>query len=101
MNPCLNLTEEHWWEKPPTLAGENALDVHERLCNPSSFTGLYKHRFLQKLEPIGVAGDYYEKPIAAIRLLKSKAYQELNIPKRSADFKSEVTWRLQLRPLEV
>jgi hypothetical protein len=55
---------------------------------------------LQREEPAAVSGDYYEKPIAVSRMLQSKATQELNILTRSADFKSEVTWRLQLRPME-
>ncbi len=92
---------DHWWEKKPTLPGEAMLDIHTKLCDPKLYTGQYKHKFLKKDEPLGLAGDYYEKPIAAIRMLKSKRSDELQIPQRALDFKSEVTWRLTLRPLEV
>lgn len=38
-----------------------------------------------------------DNPLKAIKLLQGTGYSELNIPLRAADFKSEVTWRLQLR----
>ncbi|OLP79659.1 hypothetical protein AK812_SmicGene40022 [Symbiodinium microadriaticum] len=37
-------------------------------------------------------------PLEASKLLLNRRYEELNIPRRAADFRTETDWRIQLRP---
>eukprot|EP01041_Mallomonas_annulata_P010652 gene10652-22235_t len=110
LNPIIRSSRDHlnrhpktfqitdrWWEKPPAIAGEACTVAQQRLCQVESFTGMYKKRF--EVNPsCPVSGDYCDRPIRATRLLNSTPVNLLTIPSRAGDFRTEVEWRLQLRP---
>jgi hypothetical protein len=81
------------------LAGELCNSTQERLAAIEQYTGLYKSRIQAKTKPSNHSnGDFCDNPLCAIRMLKNNSYSNLNIRGRSGDFRSEVEWRLQLRP---
>lgn len=90
--------EDEWWRRAPSIAGEDSAEVHKRLSDVSSYTGLYRHRFTSKDGPLAITGDYLDQPLKAIRLLKNTSSSMLTIPGRAADFCTEVNWRMSLRP---
>mmetsp|Transcript_10463 Transcript_10463/g.10531 ORF Transcript_10463/g.10531 Transcript_10463/m.10531 type:complete len:159 (-) Transcript_10463:277-753(-) len=89
---------DRWWEKPPSLAGESCTQSQKRLCDVESFTGMYKKRFENDTVSQAISGDFCDRPIRATRLLNSTPVNRLTITKRAGDFRTEVEWRLQLRP---
>ena len=86
-----------WWDKAPTVSGEECTIAQTRLCKPEEYTGVYRRRF-EPHKLTAVAGDYYRQPQKATILLQSRSYQELTQAKRAADFSAEVEWRMGLRP---
>mmetsp|Transcript_2524 Transcript_2524/g.4577 ORF Transcript_2524/g.4577 Transcript_2524/m.4577 type:complete len:155 (+) Transcript_2524:115-579(+) len=80
-------------------AGDLCSPAQQRLSQVDTFTGAYRVRFegtdkrFQDYE-----GDYAKNPREASKLLVNKSNAELTIPGHAADFRTEVTWRLQLRP---
>lgn len=88
---------DKWWEREPSIAGEQCSPTQARLCNPTTFTGMYKRRFEGRHSFTCVSGDYIDEPREAMRMLQGTTYHDLTIPKRAADFKTEVQWRMILR----
>ena len=88
---------DRWWTKAPTLAGESSNKYQLELADPRKFTGKIK-KLVDPNSPPPVAGDYIDNPKRAMKLLNARTYKELNISGRSADFCTEVNWRLSLRP---
>lgn len=88
---------EKWWIKSPTIAGEASNPYQLSLADPGRYTGRYK-ALADPSSPTPVAGDYIDDPKKAMKLLNARTYKELNIAGRSADFCTEVNWRLSLRP---
>ena len=88
---------DKWWTKAPTLAGESSSKYQLELADPRKFTGKVK-MLADPNSPPPVAGDYIDDPRKAMKLLNARSYRELNISGRSADFCTEVNWRLSLRP---
>lgn len=82
----------------PVYAGELCNPTQEKLANLQSFTGQYKVRFNPDQGSSLNNGDYCSRPIDAIRMLNSTSHKDLTIPTRAGDFKTEVEWRLSLRP---
>ena len=65
---------EKWWDKKPTVSGEECTHAQTRLCKPEEYTGVYRRRF----EPhrlTAVSGDFYKQPHKAAKLLQSRSYQ--------------------------
>lgn len=89
--------KDKWWLKAPTIAGESSSKYQLSLADPQRFTG-FARTLVDPSSPPPVAGDYIDDPKKAIKLLNARSYKELNISGRSADFCSEVGWRLSLRP---
>jgi hypothetical protein len=80
-------------------AGDLCSPAQQRLSQVESFTGAYKSRFdANDKKYADYAGDYAKNPREASRLLVNRSNAELTIPGKAADFRSEVTWRMQLRP---
>ena len=79
------------------MAGERCNETQRRLCEVNNFTGMYKKRFDERARHLPT-GEVCENPIRAIRLLNSTSLDKLTIPARAGDFRTEVEWRLQLRP---
>lgn len=76
-----------------------ASPAQQRLSQVDSFTGAYKTRFDDNDKKYAdFAGDYAKNPRQASKILVNRSSSELTIPGKSADFRTEVTWRLQLRP---
>jgi hypothetical protein len=73
----------------------HAAPVHLKLSSIESFPETYKQRFFESHG--GGAGDLADDPKKVINLLSGTSADRLNIPGRSADFRSEVQWRMQLR----
>mmetsp|Transcript_67282 Transcript_67282/g.121197 ORF Transcript_67282/g.121197 Transcript_67282/m.121197 type:complete len:149 (+) Transcript_67282:73-519(+) len=94
-------SEPKWWERPAARAGEKSNAAQQRLSDSATFTGFYKQRAVAGCTAMmrTASGDYCELPIQAAQILASSTYGELTRPHGAADFCSEVTWRLQLRPL--
>ncbi|CAE8610467.1 unnamed protein product, partial [Polarella glacialis] len=94
-------SEPKWWERPAARAGEKSNAAQQRLSDSATFTGFYKQRAVAGCSAMmrTASGDYCELPIQAAQILASSTYGELTRPHGAADFCSEVTWRLQLRPL--
>jgi hypothetical protein len=97
----------HQPEKPqsqPLLAGSDMSATLKRLADEKTYTGVYKKRLderdgkvIKDLSAQGT-GELCASPSRARRLLKSTPVAKLNMPRRSGDFRTEVEWRLQLRP---
>ena len=79
----------------PTVMDPSPNEVHNRLAAQESFPTVYRVKF--DANSSSVAGDYHDNPRKVASLLKSTSNKALNIPCRSADFKTEVQWRLLLR----
>ncbi len=94
-------TQDTWWKKHPTLAGEGQTPVQQKLSSPETFTGMYKARFEPpEVVPFSVTGDLVSNPRRAMKLLRFTAPKDLTIPTRACDFRTEVEWRLMLRNAE-
>lgn len=76
----------------PTKLSENS--VYAKLNKAENFPVAYKKKY-EGHSP--VSGDFLDHPVKAINLLRGTSSSNLNISGRSADFKSEVQWRMQLR----
>lgn len=75
----------------------NVLDhqeVYEKLNKAENYPMAYKTKHGADHD---VTHDLCTDPKKVIKLLQGSAVAELNFPDRSADFTSEVMWRLQLR----
>lgn len=101
-----NKHSDRWWEMNPRLnrhETERAVDVYLATMNPAqkrlSDAKNFTHNYNIKRDPNhgNAAGDYLDQPLKATKLLQSTAYNQLTIPGRAADFKSEVTFRMSLR----
>jgi len=88
---------ERWWEKPPTIAGECCSDAQLRLSHVNSYTGIQRKR-PDDADADAIAGDFCYKPKRATRILTSAPVDEVANVNRTGDFRTEVEWRLQLRP---
>lgn len=91
---------DQWWDKKPTVAGESNSPVHSRVSDPSTFTGFYRRRHQAGGQHAvhAVTGDFASHPLEAQNMLLSRSHYQLTIPGRAADFRSEVEWRMDLRP---
>jgi len=71
--------------------------VHEKLYSQDSFPTAYRSKFDQHIHD--VSGDMFEDRKRTLTLLKDVSSTDINLVglNRSADLKSEVTWRLLLR----
>lgn len=87
---------QRWWTKSPTVAGEAMNKSQEKLSALENFTEITKRRY--EHTDTNVTGDFCDDPRRARKLLMNRSYSALTIPKRAADFKNEVEWRLSLRP---
>ncbi len=76
----------------PTKLSEDS--VYAKLNKAENFPVAYKKKYEGH---IPVSGDFLDQPVKAINLLRGTSSSNLNISGRSADFKSEVQWRMQLR----
>lgn len=65
---------EKWWDKVPTVSGEECTSAQVRLCKPEEYTGVYRRRF-EPHKLTAVSGDYYRQPKKATTLLQSRSYQ--------------------------
>jgi hypothetical protein len=87
----------------PVVAGTDNHPVHDRLCDPRSFTGLHLKRLQQPsaARPASNAARWRTErpgpPLDSSAMLKSLSGPELNIPGRSADFRAQTDWRRGLR----
>lgn len=88
----------------PQLAGSHMTATAKKLTDEGTYTGVYKQRlnerdgrFIDDLSAQGT-GELCASPKRARRLLKSTPVAKLNMPGRSGDYRTEVEWRLQLRP---
>lgn len=68
--------------------------VYSKLNKAENFPLAYKKKYEGTSS---ISGDFLDDPVKAINLLKGTSSSNLNISGRSADFKSEVQWRMQLR----
>ena len=90
--------EDHWWDKKPTLAGENMNSSQARLSDVDKFSRVVRDRVLKNVKDQNNFGEYCHDPIKARKLLMNLSYRDLTIPGRAADFRTGVEWRLMLRP---
>jgi len=91
-----------WWNHSAPLSGTNCTGHQLFLADDvDNFTGIYKKRFCEPKGGTAIAGDYHSTPRKCAKLLMNRTYSELNIDKRSADFRNEVTWRMRLRTEEL
>jgi hypothetical protein len=79
-------------------AGDLCSPAQQRLSQIDTFTGAYRVRFDKDKRFSDYEGDYAKNPTEAAKILVNRSNAELTIPGKSADFRTEVTWRLQLRP---
>ena len=90
--------------QPQLTAGADMTPTLEKLSEESSYTGYYRRRLEQRdrrgrLDVSGSgSGELCSSPERARSILKSTPVWDLNLPSRSGDFRTEVEWRLQLRP---
>jgi hypothetical protein len=91
--------DERWWEKNPTIAGEAMNSSQNKLSSQENFTEIMRMHLDSQVryQNTGDFCDESSKARARVLLMNS-TYSELNTPQRSADFRSSVEWRLQLRP---
>ncbi len=93
-----SINADKWWTQPLPIAGEECTPHQQFLADDvNSYTGIYRNRFTHPKGGTAVTGDYHTTPRKASTMLLSRSYQELTIPKRSADFRNEVGWRIHLR----
>ena len=78
-----------------SIRRQKSRQVFQKLSSQDKYTDVFKKHI--DGSSADVAGDYVDNPLKAVKLLQGTGYSGLNIPLRAADFKSEVTWRLQLR----
>ena len=90
--------DDHWWEKPPTVAGESMNSSQARLSDVEGFSQSVRDRVLHKVKDQDNFGEFCHDPIKARKLLMNLSYRDLTIPCRAADFRTGVEWRLTLRP---
>jgi hypothetical protein len=87
-----------WWDHEPPLPGTECTEHQQFLADDvEHYTGVYRKRFTEPKGGTALGGDYYTTPRRCTKMLMNRSYAELNIPKRSADFRNEVTWRMKLR----
>jgi len=84
-----------WWNKKPTIAGECCNKRQHRIANCR--TDAFKMHLNEMVGADHDEGDFYKDPRKARKLLQGKSYRQLTNSKQTADFKSEVTWLLELR----
>mmetsp|Transcript_107343 Transcript_107343/g.149675 ORF Transcript_107343/g.149675 Transcript_107343/m.149675 type:complete len:148 (-) Transcript_107343:114-557(-) len=92
---------EKWWEKGPTLPGEGCTPAQRRLADDKAhYTGVCRLLQATSLSRVGThTSDFCTRPpLEASKLLLNRRYDELSIPRRAADFRTETDWRIQLRP---
>jgi hypothetical protein len=72
------------------VAGSGMSETVKKLADETFFTGVHKQRLTER-----DSGEN-KRMSGTTKLLKSTP--QLNMPRRSGDFRAELEWRLQLRP---
>jgi hypothetical protein len=91
-------SDDKWWKKGPTVAGDGSNATQRRLAEADNFTGISKQLWDSNNKTyMNDEGDYCVQPMRARNMLINHSYKELTIPGRAGDFKNEVEWRLNFR----
>jgi hypothetical protein len=72
--------------------------VHCKLSSQESFPFVYKTKTINNESIKNSEEYYYNEPLKATNILKHTLNPDSKFRGRAADFKSEVVWRMQLRP---